>query len=86
LSTEFDPAAGRALFKAEQTPAMQAARQTEVFQDFLTFAPFVSWHATPASDSENAVRVEAADLRFGAGFIATAIVEGNRVVRAWFSF
>ncbi len=85
LSTEFDPASGKILFKAEQTPAMQAASRTEVFHDLLAFAPFVSWQATPAPDSENAVRVEAVDLRFGGGFTANAIVEGNRVLRAWFS-
>jgi inner membrane protein len=90
LFTEFDPAQGKILFKPEQTAAMQAARGTEVFRNLLAFSPFVFWEAIPARDSESAIHVEAADLRFGVPpeprFVAIAIVEGTRVVRAWFQF
>ena len=90
LSAEFDPADGRAFYKTEQTAAAEAARATDVFQDVINFAPFLFWQVTPASDPENAVQVQAADLRFGRPpqprFVATAIVQGKQVLRSWFRF
>jgi hypothetical protein len=90
LSGDFDPSAGRILYKTENAAAMQAARQTEPFKDLIAFAPFLFWQVTPAPDTENAVQVDAADLRFGtppqSSFVATAIVQGDRVLRSWFHF
>jgi inner membrane protein len=90
LNADFDPLAGKTFYKVENTAAMQAARQTQPFKDLIAFAPFLYWQETPAPDIENATKVEAADLRFGtppkSRFVATAIVQGDRVLRAWFRF
>ncbi len=90
LAGDFDPASGRVFYKMEDTAAAQAARATVAFQDLITFAPFLFWQVTPSPDVENAVQVQAADLRFGSPpnprFVATAIVQGNQVLRSWFRF
>ncbi len=90
LSRDFDPTAGRTFYKPENTPEMQFARQTAAFRDLTAFAPFLLWQSTPAPNTANAIQVEASDLRFGSPpdsvFVATAIVEGNRVLRSWFRF
>ncbi|MEP6534425.1 MAG: metal-dependent hydrolase [Bryobacteraceae bacterium] len=90
LAGEFDPSAGRVFYKTEETAETRAARATQVFQDLTAFAPFVFWQVTPSPEAENAVQVEAADLRFGTPpdprFVATAIVQGGRVLRSWFRF
>lgn len=90
LAGDFDPAAGRVFYKTEDTAATQAARATGAFEDLTAFAPFLFWQVTPSPDMENAVQVKAADLRFGTPprprFVATAIVQGNRVLRSWFRF
>ncbi len=90
LAGDFDPAGGRVFYKTDDTAAAQAARATGAFQDLTAFAPFLFWQVTPSPDVENAVQVQAADLRFGIPphprFVATAIVQGNRVLRSWFRF
>jgi inner membrane protein len=91
LLNDFDPSAGRVLYKPETTPALEAARRTPVFEEFLRFSQFPFWQLTPAEQVENATRVEALDLRFGdpqnPGFVATAIVDAHqRVLEAWFRF
>jgi inner membrane protein len=88
---DFDPTGGRVYYKPESTPPLEAARSTEVFQEFLRFSQFPFWQSMPAGQVENATRVEALDLRFGdpqsPGFVATAIVdEHQRVLEASFSF
>ena len=90
LAGDFDPAEGRVFYKTGDTAAAQAARATGAFQDLTAFAPFLVGQVTPSPDTENAVQVQAADLRFGTPphprFVATAIVQGNRVLRSWFQF
>jgi inner membrane protein len=91
LLGEFDPSAGRTYYKAEASPALEAARLTPVFQEFFRFSQVPFWQVTPAEQSEGALRIEAMDLRFGdpqaPSFVATAIVDANhRVLSAWFQF
>jgi len=75
----FDPDRSRTLFKPEPSPALDAARKSEVAEEFLQFARFPQ-----ASVEKTAVGyyVELRDLRFashpggGTGFVA--VVELNR--------
>ncbi len=88
LLGEFDPMAGRTLFKHEPDPALEAARRTRFFQDYLRFARYPYWRVTPIDDPEGGRKVEVMDLRFGiARFMATAIVDDKlEVRRTWFAF
>lgn len=91
LLGDFDPATGRSFYKPEPSPAIEAARRTPVFEEFLRFSQYPFWQVTPAEQAEGGTRVEAVDLRFGdprtPAFVATAIVDANqRVIRAWFQF
>jgi len=91
LLADFDPATGRTFYKPEPSPAIEAARSTPVFEEFLRFSQYSFWQVTPAEQAEGGVRVEAMDLRFGdprtPSFVATAIVDANqKVTRAWFQF
>lgn len=91
LLGDFDPATGRNFYKAEPSPAIEAARRDPVFEGFLRFSQYPLWQVTAADQAEGATRVEAMDLRFGdprtPAFVATAIVDAHqRVVRAWFQF
>ncbi|MDP2998323.1 MAG: metal-dependent hydrolase [Bryobacterales bacterium] len=84
LLEEFDSTQGKTLYKPEPSPAMEAARRTPEFQQFLQFAQYVYWRLTPLDAPEGAQRVEAIDLRFGppwaARSVATAVVlAGERV-------
>lgn len=82
LAGEFDPAGGRTFYKPEPSPAMEAARRTTPFQQFLQFSLYPLWSVTPAPDPEGASLVEVRDERFSFG--AAAIVDrSNRVLRAW---
>jgi inner membrane protein len=91
LLADFDPNASRILYKPEPNPAIEAAAQTATFRHFLGFAQYPLWRVLPAAEPENAVTVEAMDLRFGdpssPGFVATAILDSRlRVIREWFTF
>jgi inner membrane protein len=91
LLGDFDPATGRTFYKPESSPAIEAARRTPVFDEFLRFSQYPFWQITPAEQAEGGTRVEAMDLRFGdprtPAFVATAIVDANqRVIRAWYQF
>ena len=91
LLGDFDPATGRTFYKPEPSPAIEAARRTQVFEEFLRFSQYPFWQVIPAEQAEGGTRVEAMDLRFGdpriPAFAATAVVGANqRVIRAWFQF
>jgi inner membrane protein len=91
LLGDFDPAAGRILYKPEPNPALDVAARTPVFREFLSFSQYPFWRVLPAGGAENASTVEAMDLRFGTpaspAFVATAIIDSRlQVVRAWFTF
>jgi len=90
LLDEFDPSGGRMFYKAEPSAAIEAARRTRTFEEFLRFSQYPFWRVTPVDAPENGVRVEAMDLRFGIPpnqrFVATAIVDRDlRVQDAWFA-
>jgi inner membrane protein len=91
----FDPTSGRVLYKpepsAQEAPAAAAARRTEAFQVFLNFSQYPYWRFTPADRPEDAIRVDATDLRFGEPqhprFVATAIVDSTgRVLQSGFAY
>ncbi len=75
----FEPDLGRTHFKPEPSPALEAARKSEVAQGFLQFARFPK---ATVEKTEDGYRVELRDLRFasppsaGGGFVA--VMELNR--------
>jgi inner membrane protein len=91
LATDPGPARGVFYHKPAPDPAMDAARRTVVFQEFLRFSQFPLWRVTPNPAAENSKVVEAFDMRFGTpaapGFVARAVVDGNlRVVDSSFTY
>ena len=81
LLSEFDPEAGTTFQQPEPMPAIDAARQTVVFQKFSEFAQYPLWRVTPVAEPEDGKLVELRDWRFP--FAAAAIVDrDNRVQRA----
>lgn len=76
---DFDPDRGRTLFKPEPSPALDAARKSELAKEFLQFARFPRASVEKTADGYH---VELRDLRFatllagGTGFVA--IIELNR--------
>ncbi|MBN8733484.1 MAG: metal-dependent hydrolase [Acidobacteria bacterium] len=65
LLAEYDPDAGRVLYKgAERNPAAQAAAATEPFQSLTRFAPYLFWQTGADVVPEEVFTVEATDLRF----------------------
>ena len=70
---------------------LRSHARTDTFRDYLGFAQYPFWRVLPIPEPENAVAVEAMDLRFGTplqpGFVATAIVDRRfQVLRSWFTF
>ncbi len=91
LAADFDPTRAEIFQKPDPSPAIDAARRTTVFQEFLDFAQFPLWRVLPVPDREDAQEVEVVDLRFGSpqapAFVATAVVDGRgRVLEADFSY
>lgn len=91
LLAEFDPSRGRVFPKPEPGPALEAARRSHTFREFLRFSQLPAWRVTPAPDPENAQQVEAIDMRFGSpaapGFMAGALVsDRGEVLKTWFRF
>jgi|SRR5581483_4688388 len=91
LRAGFDPNAGHIFYKPEPSPAIDAARRTPTFRDFLRFSQYPFWRVQPAIEPEGGFTVEAMDLRFGSpqqpGFLAGAVLTSRLdVVRTWFTF
>ena len=85
LATPFDPSAGDTIYPTDPSPALDAARHTQVFQTFLEFSQYPIWRVLPADDPEGAVQVDLSDWRFA--FTASATVDrANRVLQSRFSF
>jgi inner membrane protein len=87
----FDPTTGPFFYRAEDSPALKRAAETEAFQVFGAFAQYPFWTVTPLSDPPNGSRVQLSDMRFGTprrgGFRAIAILDSQlRVVSSSFSF
>jgi hypothetical protein len=88
-----DPAGTRAAVfrKPDPDPALDIARRTPVFQEFLRFSQYPLWRVTSWPQLENGRLVELFDMRFGTpvspGFMAKAIVDGHgQVVETDFRF
>ncbi len=84
------PAAGLTFYKAERTPAIEAALATQPFQTFLQFVQYPIWVSGPAPDVGHDTQVSLVDLRFGTpaqpGFAAVARIDGrNRAVESNFN-
>jgi inner membrane protein len=91
IQQPFDPTTGPFFYKAEDSPAIRRASETEAFRTFQTFAQYPLWTITPVYDPPNGVRVQLSDMRFGTprrgGFKAIAILDSQlKVVRSEFSF
>jgi inner membrane protein len=84
LLAEFDPTRATVFHKPEPDPALDVARQTATFVEFLRFSQFPLWRISPVSEPENGKLVEVLDLRFGnplaPGFMASAVVSGKMQV------
>lgn len=80
LLHEFDPESGTVIYKPENRTAIEAARQSHAFEEFLQFARFPLWRVTPLPDPEGGSRVDVRDWRFP--FTASAIVDGSHHVLA----
>lgn len=84
LMQDFDPSRATIFHKPDPDPAIDAARRTHTFQEFLAFSQFPLWRVSPAPDLDNASLVQVLDLRFGnplaPGFMASAIVDSKMQV------
>jgi len=86
LLGNFDPEEAAIFHKAEAEPAVEAARRTAAFQEFLRFSQYPLLRVSPVAEPENARQVELTDMRF-TGFVARAVVTGGgQVVESSFSF
>jgi hypothetical protein len=91
LIREFDPTRAGLLHKAEPEPAMEIARATKAFQEFLIFSEFPLWRVSPLPQPEGTRLVQVFDLRFGTpmspGFMVSAVVDRNlRVIDTDFQY
>jgi inner membrane protein len=91
LRGTFRPESAEVFYKAERTPAIEAAIETDAFQRFLEFVQYPIWITEPAVDIEHGTRVRLVDLRFGTpsapGFQAVATITGqNQVANSSFTF
>ncbi len=81
LAADFDPTRAAIFHKPEPDPALDAARRTATFEEFLRFSQFPFWRVSPVSEPENGKLVEVLDLRFGTplapGFMAGALLNGK---------
>jgi inner membrane protein len=77
--------------KPEANGALDAARSTAVFQEFLRFSQLPLWRISPVSSPENGKLVEVFDMRFGTptapGFMVSAKLDARlRVIETSFQF
>ena len=93
LNLAMDPgsARGTIFHQPDPEPAIDAARRSATFQEFLRFSQYPLWRVTPDAAVENGKLVEVFDLRFGTplapGFMARAVLDGRmQVVESSFQF
>jgi inner membrane protein len=91
LLADFDPTQAAIFHKPDPDAAMEAARHTATFREFLRFSQFPLWRSSPAAEPDDARLVEVLDLRFGTpldpGFIAGAVINARQQpVDTWFHF
>jgi inner membrane protein len=86
LAGDFDPTLAAILPKPDPDPALDAARRTHTFQEFLRFAQYPLWRVMTVSEPEGAKEVRVVDLRFRT-FAAQATVDSRlRVLNQSFQF
>ncbi|SPE36078.1 Membrane-bound metal-dependent hydrolase (fragment) [Candidatus Sulfopaludibacter sp. SbA3] len=86
LAGEFDPSRATVLPKPDADPAMDVARRTHTFQEFLRFSQFPVWQVVAMPEPEGAKEVRLVDLRFRT-FTARATVDSRlRVLNESFFF
>jgi len=91
LLHDFDPDAGRAFFKPDNSAVRASVQSTEAARVFLDFSQCPLWRITPGAEPDGAVRVSIFDLRFGlpgeGAFTAEFLVSPQgRVLREGFAF
>lgn len=91
LTRNFDPLRATFYEKPDPSPALEAARRTALFREFLRFSELPLWRVLPVAEPQNGRQVDAIDLRFGTpaepAFMASAIVDaGLRIVHTDFQF
>ncbi|HEX5227571.1 MAG TPA: metal-dependent hydrolase [Bryobacteraceae bacterium] len=85
LLREFDPTAGRIIYKQSPTSAIAAARTAAPVRVFLQFAQYPLWSDMELDHPEHAHDVELRDWRFP--FAAQAIIDSsNRVISSSFHY
>ncbi len=81
LTGDFDPTHAVVFHKPAADPALDAARRTAAFREFLGFSQFPLWRILPVPEPENGRLVELLDLRFGTplapGFMVTALLNAK---------
>jgi inner membrane protein len=65
LTGDFDPTRAAIFHKPDPDPALDAARRTPAFEQFLRFSQFPLWRISPLAEPEGARLVEVVDMRFG---------------------
>lgn len=91
LARDTGSAHGTVFHKPDPEPAIDVARRTAAFQEFLRFSQYPLWRVTPYAAVENGKLVEVFDLRFGTplapGFLARAVLDSRmQVVESSFEF
>ena len=91
LNDEFDPIAGRVFYRPENLAALEVARKTATMERFFHFSQYPIWRIVPLAEPQGALRVQAADLRFGAPpnlrFVVTVTLDRDlRVLSEEFNY
>lgn len=76
LTGEFDAGRAAIWIKPDPDPALDAARRSRTFQEFLRFAQYPYFRVLPVAEPEGAKEVQFVDVRFGT-FEARAVVNAR---------
>jgi inner membrane protein len=86
LAGDFDPTSATIVPKPDPDPALDVARRTYTFQEFLRFAQYPLWRVIAVPEPEGAKEVTLVDMRFRT-FEADATVDSRlRVLTQSFRF
>lgn len=86
LAGDFDPTRATLFLKPEPDPALDVARRTPTFQEFLRFSQFPFWRVLAVPEPEGAREVTLVDMRFRT-FTAQATLDSQlRVLNQTFQF
>lgn len=85
LNGEFDPSAGKTLFKGPSSPLIEVARGTKPIAVLQNFSKAPLWTFSPSADLANHTEVRLTDVRFN--FSASATVDpAGQVTKSGFGF